>query len=191
MLLLLSALPLGAFAASGSTNITATVKHERTMTILLHPHGELLYVAPLRLYAGDAVEFTPVPDEGYALKSIVWYTTDPANATDITAAKKFTMPDADVTVKAVFAKKMPSGDGGGGDGGGGGDSDSGTTTVPVPVSDDTMPFVDVAKNAYYYDAVKWAAKNDITKGTDATHFSPFVPVTRAQVVTFLYRWMVR
>ena len=33
----------------------------------------------------------------------------------------------------------------------------------------------------------WAVKNGITKGTTATTFSPFEPVTRAQVVTFLYR----
>ena len=50
-----------------------------------------------------------------------------------------------------------------------------------------MPFVDVAENTYYYDAVKWAAANGITQGADTTHFSPFVPVTRAQVVTFLWR----
>ena len=168
MLLLLSTMPLGAFAVGGSTDITATVKHERTMTILPHPHGELLYVAPLGLYAGDTVEFTPVPDEGYALKSIVWYTTDPASATDITAAKKFTMPDADVTVKAEFTKKSSGGSGG-------------------RLPSDTMPFVDVAKNAYYCEAVKWAVKNDITKGTDATHFSPDIGITRAQVVTFLWR----
>ena len=50
-----------------------------------------------------------------------------------------------------------------------------------------MPFVDVAENSYYYDAVKWAAENGITKGTDAVHFSPKAPVTRAQAVTLLWR----
>ena len=33
----------------------------------------------------------------------------------------------------------------------------------------------------------WAVANGITKGTTATTFSPSEPVTRAQVVTFLYR----
>ena len=43
------------------------------------------------------------------------------------------------------------------------------------------------KNAYYAPAVKWAVEKGITNGTDATHFSPNEPCTRAQIVTFLYR----
>lgn len=49
------------------------------------------------------------------------------------------------------------------------------------------PFVDVAKGDYFYDAVIWAVKQGITKGTDDTHFSPADPCTRGQVVTFLHR----
>ena len=51
------------------------------------------------------------------------------------------------------------------------------------------PFTDVAEGAYYYDAVLWAVEHDpqITKGTDATHFSPDATCTRGQVVTFLWR----
>ena len=48
-------------------------------------------------------------------------------------------------------------------------------------------FVDVPADAYYYDAVLWAAKEGITGGTDATHFSPNATCTRAQAVTFLWR----
>ena len=48
-------------------------------------------------------------------------------------------------------------------------------------------FVDVAPGSYCYEAVKWAVANGITKGTDATHFSPNATCTRGQVVTFLYR----
>ena len=51
----------------------------------------------------------------------------------------------------------------------------------------TMPFSDVAADAYYYDAVLWAAENGITKGTSDTTFSPDSDCTRAQIVTFLYR----
>jgi hypothetical protein len=50
-----------------------------------------------------------------------------------------------------------------------------------------LPFVDVDESAYYADAVRWAAANGITEGTDATHFTPNGVVTRAQVVTFLWR----
>lgn len=49
------------------------------------------------------------------------------------------------------------------------------------------PFVDVKEGAYYYDAVLWAVENGITNGVDATHFNPNGEVSRAQVVTFLYR----
>lgn len=48
-------------------------------------------------------------------------------------------------------------------------------------------FADVADNTYYNEAVQWAAANNITSGTSATAFEPDAPVTRAQVVTFLYR----
>ncbi len=49
------------------------------------------------------------------------------------------------------------------------------------------PFSDVADNAYYADAVAWAAENEITLGTDKTHFSPEQRCTRGQIVTFLWR----
>ena len=50
-------------------------------------------------------------------------------------------------------------------------------------------FVDVADNAYYADAVKWAVEHDpvITNGVDSTHFAPNRDCTRAQMVTFLWR----
>ena len=51
-----------------------------------------------------------------------------------------------------------------------------------------MPFTDVAYGTYYYDAVLWAVENGITSGTSATTFSPNATVTRAQNVTFLWRW---
>ena len=49
------------------------------------------------------------------------------------------------------------------------------------------PFTDVAKDAYYYDAVLWAVAEDVTSGTSAAAFSPDAACTRAQIVTFLYR----
>ncbi len=48
-------------------------------------------------------------------------------------------------------------------------------------------FTDVPEQAYYCDAIRWAAENKITEGTDATHFSPDTFCTRAQAVTFLWR----
>ena len=48
-------------------------------------------------------------------------------------------------------------------------------------------FVDVKSTVYYADAVLWAVKEDITKGTTHTTFSPDADCTRAQIVTFLWR----
>ena len=56
-----------------------------------------------------------------------------------------------------------------------------------PTVSGNVGFVDVAPGSYCYEAVKWAVANGITKGTDATHFSPNATCTRGQVVTFLYR----
>lgn len=61
---------------------------------------------------------------------------------------------------------------------------------PAP-SGSVQQFSDVPKTnsyAYCYDAILWAVENGITKGTDATHFSPNATVTRAQFVTFLWRY---
>ena len=58
---------------------------------------------------------------------------------------------------------------------------------PVPVSEEN-PFTDVHQGDYYYDAVLWAVEQGITQGTSKTTFSPGATCTRAQAVTFLYRY---
>ena len=50
------------------------------------------------------------------------------------------------------------------------------------------PFTDVKTTAYNYDAILWAYDNRITTGTSDTTFSPGAYCTRAQIVTFLYRY---
>ena len=50
------------------------------------------------------------------------------------------------------------------------------------------PFVDVPRGSFFEQAVLWAYESGITTGTDATHFSPASPCSRAQVVTFLHRF---
>lgn len=52
-------------------------------------------------------------------------------------------------------------------------------------------FTDVPVNAYYASAVAWMLDNGVTEGTTATTYSPDADCTRAQIVTFLYRWMVK
>ena len=56
-----------------------------------------------------------------------------------------------------------------------------------PAAGTANPFADVKSAAYYADAVLWAAKKDITKGTTNTTFSPDADCTRSQIVTFLWR----
>lgn len=58
---------------------------------------------------------------------------------------------------------------------------------PVPESD-SCPFVDVKDGSPYRTAIIWAAEQGITHGFDETHFAPSQSVTRAQFVTFLWRY---
>ncbi|MBR4661527.1 MAG: S-layer homology domain-containing protein [Clostridia bacterium] len=52
----------------------------------------------------------------------------------------------------------------------------------------TNPFGDVKADDYFYVPVMWAVANKITTGTTPTTFGPEETCTRAQVVTFLYRY---
>lgn len=56
-----------------------------------------------------------------------------------------------------------------------------------PAAGTANPFADVKSTAYYAGAVLWAVREDITKGTTSTTFSPDADCTRAQIVTFLWR----
>lgn len=58
------------------------------------------------------------------------------------------------------------------------------------VSNVSTQYVDVTAtmNQDYYNAIQWAISRGITKGVDDTHFGPTQPVSRAQAVTFLWRY---
>ena len=55
---------------------------------------------------------------------------------------------------------------------------------------ESVPFLDVIPGAYYYTAVRWAVEQGITTGTTSVTFSPDLPCTRGQIVTFLHRSIV-
>lgn len=59
--------------------------------------------------------------------------------------------------------------------------------MDAPQAGSHNPFTDVKEDAYYYDAVLWAVKDGVTKGTTDTTFSPKADCTRAQIVVFLWR----
>ena len=61
----------------------------------------------------------------------------------------------------------------------------------MPETSGTAPFTDVNAAAYYYDAVIWGVAEKITTGTSAATFSPDDLCTRGQIVTFLYRYLVK
>ena len=56
-----------------------------------------------------------------------------------------------------------------------------------PVVNYAMNMTDVAEDAYYAEAVRWALSEGITTGTGDGKFSPDTTCTRAQSVTFLFR----
>ena len=110
---------------------------------------------------GDTVTITVKPDSGYVLDDL---TVTDKNGNELKLNDKgngkytFTMPAGKVEVKASFAEAV-----------------------------ETSPFADVETNAYYYEAVKWAADKGITGGIGNSLFGPNQPCTRAQIVTFLWR----
>ena len=58
---------------------------------------------------------------------------------------------------------------------------------PAPRAADN-PFTDVSPEDYYCEAVLWALGEGITTGTSEERFSPDAVCTRAQIVTFLWRF---
>ena len=57
-----------------------------------------------------------------------------------------------------------------------------------PEIDVENPFTDVAENAFYYDAVRWAQAKGIVTGVNATTFKPADRINRQQIATILYRY---
>lgn len=119
-------------------------------------------VSPKNASKGDAVTVTVKSDSGYVLETIS--VTD-KNGNDLKLTDKgngkytFTMPGSKVEIKVTFME------------------DNSVLNF----------FYDVPNDAYYYEAVKWAAESGITGGIGNSLFAPNQPCTRAQIVTFLWR----
>jgi len=106
---------------------------------------------------GKDQTFTITPDKGYAVAKVL------VDSKNVGAVKSYSFENVkkNHTIEVVFMKS------------------SGNPQTGV--------FVDVPEGSYYEEAVNWAVEQGITKGTDATHFSPDGICTRAQAVTFLWR----
>ena len=59
--------------------------------------------------------------------------------------------------------------------------------LPKKSGDWRNPFWDVSSSDWFYDSVRYVAYNDYMKGTSASRFDPNTPMTRAMLVTVLYR----
>ena len=53
-----------------------------------------------------------------------------------------------------------------------------------------LPFTDVAEDAEYADAVRWAASEEIVNGVGGGLFQPDADVNREQLATMLYRYAI-
>lgn len=115
-------------------------------------HGSVT-VSPKNASKGDTVTVTVKPDSGYVLETIS--VTD-KNDNDLKLTDKgngkytFTMPTSKVEIKATFME------------------DNSVLNF----------FYDVPNDAYYFEAVKWAAENGITGGVGNSLFAPNQPCTR-------------
>ena len=98
------------------------------------------------------------PDEGYTVGSV-----------------KVTGPDGAVEVKRVSATEyrfiMPDGE----------------VEVEVSFVREALPFADVARGSWYYDAVEYVYANGLMEGTSAAAFEPDANMTRAMVWAVLAR----
>ena len=59
--------------------------------------------------------------------------------------------------------------------------------ITVEFTDGTLPFTDVRETDWFYDDIVFAYENGLFSGTTATTFSPYASMTRAMLVTVLYR----
>ena len=115
-----------------------------------------------------AMKFTDVPADAYYAEAVRW-----AVSKGITAGLTETTfgPEQTVTRGQVVAFLYRQ--------------------AGSPAVGSKNPFTDVASDAYYADAVKWAVAQKITAGTTDTTFSPDADCTRGQIVTFLYNDMAK
>ncbi len=114
-----------------------------------------------------AMPFTDVPVGSYYYDAVLWAVENgiTKGTSDTTFSPNMTCTRAQIVAFLWRSEKSPA---------------AGTAN----------PFADVKSTAYYAVAVLWAVKENITKGTTNTTFSPDADCTRAQIVTFLYRFTV-
>jgi len=114
---------------------------------------------------GTACPFTDVSTEAYYYKAVLWAVEKGVTKGD---KGKFD-PDRPITRAELITLLWR------------------LAGSPEPKSQ-ANPFTDVAQKDYYYKAVLWAHENGIAQGMKPTAFDPAGSCTRAQLVTFLWRY---
>ena len=146
-----------------------TGKYSYEVSTSVGDHGSLT----VDRYAteGEKVTITVTPDEAYKLDDLS--VTAGGKEVTLTAGGdgtfSFTMPSADVKISATFAE------------------DPDWTEPEEPATDVSDLFIDIARDAWYKDAVQYAYDNGLMTGVSATEFDPEATTTRAMIVSMLAR----
>ncbi|MFD0677006.1 MULTISPECIES: S-layer homology domain-containing protein [unclassified Paenibacillus] len=124
--------------------------------------------------AGSKVTITVTPNEGYKLDTIKVFDQ---NGKEVNITKNadgtysFIMPEGGAKVEPAFNKKEQAK---------GGDKE-------VPGTSDSKKFTDVRENDWFYNGIKFMSEKGLMVGTSENSFSPTQNITRAMLVTILYR----
>ena len=117
-------------------------------------------ISSTRPTAGSTVKVTLSPKDGYKAAGIK---VTLANGDEVSVTDKgngeytFKMPRGNVTVTASF------------------------------IEDTGLPFADVSADAWYFEAARYVYENELMNGTSDTAFAPNANLTRAMMVTVLWR----
>lgn len=141
----------------GSVDIWMEYVGSRNVSLEASDHGTVSTSSTNPLVA-STVTVTAEPERGYALKSL---TVTDSNGNDVTVSgvgntRTFVMPNADVTVRAEF------------------------------VEGEAPTFPDVPDDAWYHDAVEWAASNGVMTGQGDGTFAPDKTLQRCEMAQLLW-----
>ena len=149
---------------SGQITVIGDSSSTPTYSVILPGRVEGGTVTVKKSYAveGETFRFTVTPDEGWEL--------DTLSVTD----NRGTELDVKYEGDSVYSFKMPA------------------RRVEIQVSfreipPESLPFTDIADNAWYADAVRYVYKHGLMAGTSATTFAPDVTTSRSMIATILWR----
>ena len=149
---------------SGQITVIGDSSSTPTYSVILPGRVEGGTVTAKKSYAeeGETFRFTVTPDEGWEL--------DTLSVTD----NRGTELDVKYEGDSVYSFKMPA------------------RRVEIQVSfreipPESLPFTDIADNAWYADAVRYVYEHGLMAGTSATTFAPDVTTSRAMIATILWR----